>query len=104
MIGLGKWKFSVNTVLLKGEAIINIMNKNGEYAFSADIPGLKEMPDYYIDEVKVNGDTLNIKGGTPLLPGKVIEVSATFKGDTCEGYINAPFIGKLLIKDGKKVG
>ncbi len=104
MIGIGKWKFSVNTIFYKGSAVLEVKDNNGKYAFNVEAPGLKKMPDYYISNIKENGNTLTVRGGSDLLPGKEVEVSATFNGDRCSGYVNVPFFGKIAIKDGEKIG
>jgi len=104
MIGIGKWQFSVNTIFFKGNAVLEIIDNNGKYGFNAEIPGMKKTPSYFISEIKENGNTLKVKGGSDMLPGKEVEVVANFEGNTCNGYINAPFFGKIMINNGKKIG
>lgn len=103
MIGIGKWQFDVNTMFFKGKITIEIMNNNGKYEFRADIPGVKDTTNYFITDIKEEGNTLKIKGGSDLLPGKVIEIVGTFEGDTCNGHVVAPFFGKIPITNGKKI-
>ncbi|MFY9198440.1 MAG: hypothetical protein WBK75_01315 [Acutalibacteraceae bacterium] len=106
MVGIGKWQFSVNTIFYKGSAVLEIKDNNGKYAFNVEAPGMKKMPDYFINNVKVNEktNTLLVTGGSDMLPGKEVEVRATFNGDRCDGYVKVPFLGKVAIKDGKKIG
>ena len=105
MIGLGKWSCSVDTVFLKGEAVFEITDENGEYKFDLHIESDTDVPDFKIIEVnEEDGNTLKGKAEVSLLPGKPIELSCTFEGDTMTGYLKVPYIGKIKIKDGKKIG
>lgn len=102
MIGLGKWDFDVDTIFFKGNAQVEIKNNNGKYEFSAVIPDVK-IPDYFISDIKEEGNTLLVTGGSDLLPGKSVTVSLTFEGNTCNGIVNAPFVGKIKLKNGRKI-
>ncbi|MEG0979799.1 MAG: hypothetical protein RR911_03945 [Oscillospiraceae bacterium] len=104
MIGIGKWQFNVNTMFLKGSAAIEIIDNNGKYEFNAEIPGVKDTTNYFINNIKENGNTLTVNGGSDLLPGKEITVVATFEDGVCNGYIEVPFLGKIPIKNGQKIG
>ncbi|NCC86929.1 MAG: hypothetical protein EOM05_03550 [Clostridia bacterium] len=104
MIGVGKWQFSVNTIFFKGNAVLEIIDKNGKYGFNVEIPGVNKIPSYFISHIAEKGNTLTVKGGSDMLPGKEVEVVASFDGDTCNGHINAPFFGKIMIKNGRKIG
>lgn len=103
MIGIGKWEFQVNTIFFKGTARIEIKDNNGEYAFAAEIPGVNQLPEYYIDSIVEGDNSLKILGGTDALPGQKMGVFVKFDGDTCNGYVDTPFFGKIIIDNGKKV-
>lgn len=38
-----------------------------------------------------------------MLPGKDIVLNATFDGDTFEGVLKIPFVGKVKLKDGRRL-
>ena len=40
---------------------------------------------------------------TSMLPGKDIVLNATFDGDTFEGVLKIPFVGKVKLKDGRRL-
>ena len=102
MIGLGKWSCRVDTMFFRGEAFFTIFDDNGKYGWSLDVPGI-DVPEIEIKDVQEDGNTLTAVANVDLLPGKDIDITATFDGDTVEGLIKIPFIGKIKLKDGKKV-
>lgn len=103
MIGLGKWSVRVDTMFFRGEAFITIFDDNGKYGWELDVPG-ETLPDIEVKDVKEDGNTLTAVATTDLLPGKNIDLTAIFEGDTLIGMIKIPFIGKIKLKDGKRVG
>lgn len=103
MIGIGRWQFDVNTIFFKGRAVIEIIDNNGKYDFKAEIPGIKDTTNFFINDITEKGNTLTVSGGSQLLPGKEVTVVVTFEGDTCNGHIEVPFLGKIPIKDGERI-
>lgn len=101
MIGLGKWEFNVNTFMYKGKATITIFDDNGKYGFSAEVPGMKQTPEYYISKVEEKGDTLSLTCGSDAFPNKEVNVFATFRGNTCTGYVKVPILGKVALNGTK---
>ena len=101
MIGLGKWKFSVEMFLFKGDIYLNISNNNGKYVFTPEIPGYTDEIKYDIIEAKESGNTLHVVAETTMLPGKkIISADLMFDGDNCEVETEVPFIGKVNLKNG----
>ena len=103
MLGLGKWACNVNTMFFSGEVKLEVVDNNGEYGFELDLPGV-DVPDIEIKKVEEDDDTINATVATSLLPGKDIELSITFDDDTFDGFIKIPFLGKVKLKDGHKIG
>lgn len=105
MIGIGKWSMNVNTFFFKGDLVFEIKDNNGEYDFSFTPPEkFKNVSVKYYD-IHEEGNSLCGKGETSLLPGKVIEVKATFNGDSMTSSIKLPVFGsKNLTLSGKKIG
>lgn len=101
MIGLGKWSVCVDTMFFSGEAFFTIKDNNGEYGWELDVPGV-DVPEIEIHDIKEDGNTLTATANVDLLPGKDIDITATFEENTFEGLIKIPFIGKIKLKDGKK--
>lgn len=103
MIGIGKWSFSIDTMMFRGSAILTIADNNGAYEISAEVPGVT-LPPYTIKDIQEEGDnTLNAVIMTPLLSGKELPVSLTFDGDVITGYGKVPLLGKVKFKNGKRV-
>ncbi len=102
MIGIGKWSCHVDTMFFRGEAFFTIKDNNGVYGWELDVPGV-DVPEIEIKDITEDGNTLTAVANVDLLPGKNIDITATFDGDTVEGLIKIPFIGKIKLKDGKRV-
>lgn len=103
MIGIGNWLAHVDTMFFKGDVTIKITDNNGEYGFDIDLPSDIDVPEFKIYDITEDGDTLNAKASVEILQGKEIEISFTFDGDTASGFLKAPYIGKIKIKEAKKV-
>ena len=101
MIGLGTWKFQVDTMFYKGAAILTITN-DGEYAMKVELPDMSGV-EIAVADITEDGDTLNGTATTDMLKGKDIPCSVTFDGDEAEGLMKVPFVGKLKLNDGKKI-
>ena len=103
MIGIGKWAYSIDTIYLKGDVVLDITQENGEYSFGIQIESDSDVPEFRFYDIVEEGNTLTGKGEVSLLPGKTLGVSLTFEGDEMTGFLKVPFIGKIKIKDGKRV-
>ncbi|NLX93186.1 MAG: hypothetical protein GXZ02_04875 [Clostridiales bacterium] len=101
MIGLGKWICHVDTMFFRGDARIRLFDDNGKYGFELTLPDM-DIPEVVIKDVTEDGNTLKAIANIDLLPGKDIDVTLTFDGDTFEGLLKVPFIGKIKLKDGKR--
>lgn len=103
MVGLGKWEFSVKTMFYSGKIFLDIFDDGGKYGYKLEVPGMK-VPNVDLKEVNENGNTVEAVLQTSLLQGKDLLVHAEFDGDTVDGYIRIPFLGKVKIQNGKKIG
>jgi len=104
MLGLGTWEFSVNIMVYNGTVQMDITDNGGEYGFALRVPGAQEhIPPIEIKSVAENGKTLNIVARVPQFPKKDIPVSVTFDGDSASGVVKAPFVGKITLKNGRKI-
>jgi len=105
MPALGKWKFYVDTMFYRGDAILAVFEKeDGDYDVGLEIPGMANAPEIEVVRMEVDGNTINGAGKTDLLKGKEIPFSATFDGDTASGFIKIPFIGRIKLTNGVRVG
>jgi len=102
MIGLGTWKFQVDTMFYNGAAILDITCEGGVYDIKCKLPDM-DIPEIVIGSITEEDSTLTGIATTDLLKGKEIPCSVTFDGDTAEGVLKVPFIGKLKLKDGAKI-
>lgn len=103
MIGLGKWTGEINTSMISGNAIVEITDNNGEYDFSVTVPSLKKLPNFRVYEVKEIGNQLSGKAEIDLMGKMIVDVHVEINGDTFTGYLKVPFLGKIEIKNGKKI-
>ena len=103
MIGIGKWKFNVDTMFYRGEAFLVISEKDGAPDIELDLPG-QQVPDFAVSDLAYEGNTVTGNIQTSMLKGKNIPFSCTFEGDTANGFLKIPFIGKVKLNNGERVG
>ncbi len=104
MIGLGKWTGDIDTAMLSGNAIVEITDKNGEYDFNVTVPSLKKLPNFTVYDIVEEGNTLKGKAEIELMGKMNVDICVQINGDIFTGYIKVPFIGKIEIKNGRKIG
>lgn len=105
MIGLGKWTGDIETSMLSGSAIVEITDNNGEYAFSVETSSMKSIPPFKVYDVVESGNTLCGKADIELMGKISVSIFVEFTSDTTfKGYIKVPFLGKIEIKNGRKIG
>ena len=102
MIGIGTWMCHVDTMLFKGDAKIKIFDNGGQYGFDLDVKDI-DLPDIAVKDIVEDGDTLTATAITSMLPGKEIPITLTFDGDTVDGSLKVPFVGKVKLKNGRKI-
>ncbi len=100
-IALGKWSCHVDTFIFSGDIKLTVKNKNGEYDFELDMPGI-EMPNFEIISIE---ETDNSVAATVFIPAlkKEAEINVAFTDGMVNGYIKVPLLGKIKIKNGKKI-
>lgn len=105
MIGLGKWTGDIETSMISGSAVVEISDNNGEYGFSVETDSLKTIPNFTVYDVTESGNTLSGKADIEIMGKISVQIFVEFTSDTTfKGYIKVPFIGKLEIKNGRKIG
>ncbi len=103
MIGIGKYKVSIDHMFFKGDAIFEIEYENGKYEFEIEIDNADFDFDIDITEAEEDENTLYAKATVAILPGKTIDITLTFEDDKCNGFLKIPFVGKIKIKDAIKI-
>ncbi len=101
MVGLGKWVCTVDSMLFRGEVTVNILEKNGEYDFELELPGV-DIPEYTIKSIEVTDDSLSAVVSIAML-GKDAQLDIDFDEDSFTGILKLPLIGKIRLKDGHRV-
>lgn len=104
MIGIGKWTGEIQTSMISGSAIVDIKDNNGEYEFDLTVPSLNKLPDFRVYDIKEEGNCLMGKAEVDFMGKMNVDVFVEINGDTFTGYIKVPFLGKIEIKNGKKIG
>lgn len=104
MIGLGKWTGEIETSLISGSAIVEISDNNGEYDFSVTVPSLKKLPKFKVYDIKEDGNRLSGKAEIELMGKMNVDISVEINDNTFTGYLQVPFLGKIEIKNGRKIG
>jgi len=105
MIGLGKWEYSVNTVYFTGTVVLGISDDGGKHKIEVlQVETEDDAPEFVFHDITEEGNSLIGKGEISLLPGSMLDLSLTFEGDVMTGFLKVPYVGKIKIKDGKKVG
>ena len=103
MIGLGTWKFTVDTPIYKGDALLYIKDDGGNYDVKCELVGMDKAGMDAVSVCEEGENTLTGIAVTNLLKGKDIPFTITFEGGAANGFLKVPFIGKLKLKDGQKV-
>jgi len=103
MLGLGNWQFKVDTMFYRGNAILKVGEKNGEYDIGLEIPGMDNIPPIIVVTINAEGNTISGTAKNDLLGNKEIPFSITIDGDRASGFLKVPFMGKLTLKDGVRI-
>jgi hypothetical protein len=103
MIGLGKWRFAVETMVFKGIAYLTVSDVNGAYAIKVDVEGANVGDTAFLNIHEEGGNTLTGLASTSLLKGKEIPYSLTFESDSASGFLKVPFLGKIRLNNGVRV-
>lgn len=103
MIGLGKWTGDIDAGKMSATAIVDIWDNNGEYAFNISVPSMEKLPDFTVFDVKEDGNRLTGKAKIAVMGSLTVEISAEFHEDTFDAEIKIPFMGKLPIKNGRRI-
>jgi len=102
MLGLGKWKFKLDTMFYRGDAFLTVGEQDGEYDIGIELVDMN-LPEFSYEGLEVEGDTVTGIAHTDLLRGKDIPFTITFEGDTANGFLKVPFMGKIKLKDGERI-
>ena len=98
-----KYQAKINNMFFKGNAVFGLTLTDGEYDIELDLEDADFDLGAKIIESEVEDNTIIAKVSSTLLPGKTIDMTLTFEDDKCNGFLKIPFVGKVKIKDAKKV-
>ena len=105
MIGLGKYKVKIDHMFYNGIAVFELKDDDSTYKIDIELENDDfNLPDIELKDVIEEVDTLIAKAYIDEFPGKAIDVTLTFNGDKCNGFLKIPFVGKIKIKDAVKIG
>lgn len=104
MLGLGKWEFTVDSMLYRGKVLVTVSDKEGNYDVGVDIPGMDSIPPIVIVSIAHEGNDLTGIAKNSALGNKDIPFSFSFTDeDNATGFIKLPMIGKLQLKNGTRI-
>lgn len=104
MLGIGTWRFDVDTYLFHGPATMELRYERGEYWMLIYVRGLRHPLDYRIIRSERDGETLHLVWNSSLVPrSREISGDFTFTKDRCNGVVRIPVYGKLILRDGKRI-
>ena len=102
MIGIGNWGLPRGHHVLQGGRKVHHYRQRRGICFELHMDG--PIPEFQIKEIKEeNDDTLHAIANVEMLPGKDIDVALTFAGDTFNGVIKVPFLGKIKLNNGYRL-
>ncbi len=105
MIGLGKWKADIDTMVFTGTAVLVIGEKDGKYTMELELPGSDGfVPHLTVINAEEDDDILTADVEADILKGKTIEISLTFNKTEANGYIKIPLVGKIKLRHAEKIG
>ncbi|MBQ6265593.1 MAG: hypothetical protein IJK60_09120 [Clostridia bacterium] len=102
MIGLGIWEATVDALFFKETGRVEIYDNNGTYGFRGSARGI-DLSKIEILCVKEEGNVIDAVITVPVLPNAEIPVHAEIDGDTLTGSAVLPLIGKIKIKNGRRI-
>jgi len=102
MLGLGKWKFQLDTMFYRGDVYLIVGEEDGEYDISIELTGM-DIPEFTYESLQVEGNTVTGIVHTDLLRGKDIPFGITFEDGAANGFLKIPFMGKIKLKDGVNI-
>lgn len=90
MIGLGKWKARVDHMFFKGDVILEIKDKDGEYDFDIELNADMELP--------ISASMISLKKEIPsrvrakfhFFPAKRSKLSLSSKATRCPAILKLP--------------
>ena len=105
MVGIGTWRFELNTPVFKGTLKLTISFENGQYDFKPELPGYKGPLEYEVLSVKEEGRTLSGELTTSFIPGnRPVKLAMTFEGDRCAAIAKVPLLGKVRVNGVRENG
>ena len=102
MLGLGKWKFKMDTMFYRGDVLLIVSEKDGEYDINIELTDMN-IPEFSYEKLEAEGNTVTGIAHTDLLKGKDIPFSITFEDGVANGFLKIPFMGKIKLKDGVNI-
>jgi len=97
----GKWACTIDSMLFRGEATVNIFEKDGNYDFELDISGI-DIPEYTVKSVDIGENHLKAVIYIAML-GKNADLDIDFDDTSFSGIFKIPFIGKIKLKNGHRI-
>ncbi|MBR4766357.1 MAG: hypothetical protein IK085_06310 [Clostridia bacterium] len=102
MTGLGLWEAGIDTLFFKETGRVEIYDNNGSYAFRGNVRGF-DLSQIRVVSLTEEGNIIDAVVDTPVFPGKEVSLHIEVEGDTLNGYAVFPLVGKVKIKNGRRI-
>ncbi len=100
MLGIGKWKGEISTVVLKGTVFFDIDCNNGVYSVDIRLPSPMNGVKIIFDEIHEEGNSLVGTGSISVMKNKTVETKITFEEDgRVKAFMKIPMLGKVVMKN-----
>lgn len=104
MLGIGKWKGEISTIVLKGTVFFNIAHDGKEYRVDIHLPEPMDKVKIVFDEIHEENNSLVGTGSISVMKNKTVETKITFEENgRVKSFMKIPMLGKVVMKNIEKI-
>lgn len=104
MLGIGKWKGEISTIVLKGTVFFEIAHDGKNYLVDIRLPEPMNKVKIAYDEIHEDGNSLVGTGSISVMKNKTVETKITFEENgRVKSFMKIPMLGKVVMKNVERV-
>lgn len=104
MLGIGKWKGEISTIVLKGTVFFEIAHDGKNYLVDIRLPEPMNKVKIAFDEIHEDGNSLVGTGSISVMKNKTVETKITFEENgRVKSFMKIPMLGKVVMKNVERV-